>query len=292
MPGVAVVGPTYDVTLQAAVAGKNSCNSSGCDERWGDYLGTAIDPSDPTAVWVSGLYQVDNGGFGWGTWIAKVSTGSFALPTVTTGAASSITASGASVAGTVNPNGVATTYHVDYGLTSGYDSATTETSAGSGTSAVPVSAILTGLKGNTTYHYRVVATTATGSAIGKDLTFKTAKAPKPTITSVAFTGTGANPTVTITGTNFGSLPSATPAGCGATGSNYGATGLWFQDVTQGKWTAGKSGDCIGLVVSTWTSTQIVFGFGSFYSGFGPVTNKDKYKLEAAGVTKSGTVTYS
>ena len=91
---------------------------------------------------------------------------------------------------------MATTYHLDYGLTTGYDSATAETSAGSGSTPVTVSAKLTGLLPNTLYHYRVVATTAAGSAVSADRTFRTAG---PKITAVTFTGTPSSPTVTITG---------------------------------------------------------------------------------------------
>jgi hypothetical protein len=75
-PGTAVLATGYDVVLQPAVAGTTSCSSGQsppCDDRWGDYLGTAIDPSDPNSVWVSGLYQVSDGPYGWGTIIAKVS---------------------------------------------------------------------------------------------------------------------------------------------------------------------------------------------------------------------------
>ena len=80
-PGAAVLGPGFDVTLQRATPGASSCSSSQtppCDERWGDYLSAAIDPSDPSSVWVTGLYQPDNGPFGggtfdWATIIAEVS---------------------------------------------------------------------------------------------------------------------------------------------------------------------------------------------------------------------------
>ena len=294
-PEVAVVGPTYDVVLKPSASGLTVCGSSEtppCNPRWGDYLGTAIDPSDRTSIWVSGLYLAQSatqGAFEWGSWMAKVSATSFSLPTVTTGSASGITTTGATVAGTVNPNGVATTYHIDYGTTSGYTSATPRHSAGSGTSPVAVSATLAGLKPNTTYHYRVVATTATGNAIGPDATFKTLG---PQITSVTFTGTTANPTVTINGANFGSEPTGAPAGCGATGDTYGTTGLWFTDITQQGWTAGQTGDCIGLIVSSYTATQIVYQFGSFYSNFNPVTSGDSYKLEVQGVASTGTVTYT
>jgi hypothetical protein len=135
----------------------------------------------------------------------------------------------------------------------------------------------------------VVATTATGNAIGPDETFKTLG---PQITSLTFTGTPADPTVTINGSNFGTEPTGTPAGCSATGDTFGATGLWFTDITQQGWTAGQTGDCIGLIISSYAATQIVYQFGSFYSNFNPVTNGDSYKLEVQGVTSSGTVAYS
>jgi hypothetical protein len=80
-PGAAALGPGFNVTLQAATPGASSCSSTQpppCNERWGDYLSAAIDPSDPSSVWVTGLYQPTNGPFGggaddWATIIAKVS---------------------------------------------------------------------------------------------------------------------------------------------------------------------------------------------------------------------------
>lgn len=289
-PGAGVVGPGFDVPLEPAASGTSTCASGSsppCFERWGDYLGTAIDPSNPNDVWVTGLYQAGNGGFAWGTIIAEVSLNQYALPTVVTGAASKLTTTTATVAGTVNPNGVATTYHFDYGLTTGYDSTSPTKSAGSGTTPVNVSAALTGLTPGTLYHYRVVATTATGSAVGADRTFRT---PGPKITSVVFSGTPSNPTVTVNGSNFGSEPAGSAAGCGATGQTFGNS-LIFNDITQG-WAAGQSGDCIGLIVSSYTPTQVVFQFGSFYSNFNPVTNGDSYQMTVQTGTFSGTVNYT
>jgi hypothetical protein len=291
-PSAALAGPGFVVTLQPSAAGTNACsppNNPPCDERWGDYFGTAIDPSDPTSVWVTATYQGTSGGYGYGTVIARVSTTTFALPTVTTGSASKITAGGATLSGTVDPNGVATTSHIDYGLTSGYDSSTVETSAGSGSSAVPVSAKLTGLQENSVYHYRVVATTVTGSSVGPDKTFRIAG---PKITSVTFTGTAAAPTVTITGHNFGTEPTGSPAGCGATGDNFG-TSLWFDEITA-SWAAGEGGDCIALLVNSYSPTRIVYQFGSFYdtNGLAPANSGDQYQVTVMGNTFNGTVTYS
>lgn len=99
-------------------------------------------------------------------------------PVVVTGSAGSITSSGAVVAGTVDPQGSATTYRVDYGTTAGYGLQTAAQSAGSGDDPVAVSVPLTGLTASTTYHYRVVATNATGTSMGADRTLRTTAAPR------------------------------------------------------------------------------------------------------------------
>jgi hypothetical protein len=97
-------------------------------------------------------------------------------PAVTTGSVSKIKSTTAVVAGTVDPNGSATTYHVEYGTSTSYGHSTVPASAGSGTSNVAVSVALGGLKAKTTYHYRLVATSAGGTTVGSDRTFMTAKA--------------------------------------------------------------------------------------------------------------------
>ena len=108
-------------------------------------------------------------------------TATFALdaPTVTTGAASNVTQTGATVAGTVNPNGANVTgCRIDYGTSASYGSQVPCGSApGSGTSPVGVAATLSGLTAGTTYHYRVVAANAGGTTSGGDATFTTAAAP-------------------------------------------------------------------------------------------------------------------
>lgn len=99
-------------------------------------------------------------------------------PAVTTGPASNITRTAATVAGTVNPEGAATTYRVDYGTTAAYGSATAAASARSGTGAVNEAVALTGLAAGTTYHYRVEATNSGGTSYGADQTFTTARSTK------------------------------------------------------------------------------------------------------------------
>jgi hypothetical protein len=98
-------------------------------------------------------------------------------PTVTTQAASALTSSSATLNGTVNPNGQATSYHFDWGTSQSYLSSTSTQSAGSGTGNVAASANLTGLSPGTTYHYRLVATNGSGTTNGSDGSFTTSPAP-------------------------------------------------------------------------------------------------------------------
>jgi hypothetical protein len=57
-------------------------------------------------------------------------------------------------------------------------------------------------------------------------------------------------------------------------------------------TAGQTGDCIGLIVKSYTTTEIVYQFGAGYPNFRAVTAGDAYKLKVWGTSKSGTVAYS
>jgi hypothetical protein len=77
----------------------------------------------------------------------------------------------------VNPNGQATSWHFDYGTSSAYGSATATQNAGSGTSSRSVSSTLSGLSGGVTYHFRLVATNASGTTTAGDQTFVTVAAP-------------------------------------------------------------------------------------------------------------------
>ncbi len=100
-------------------------------------------------------------------------------PTATTGQASAITETGATIAGTVNPGGQATTYSFQYGLTTAYGLSTPELSAGADRSAHAVMAPLTELAPGTIYHYELIAHNTSGPAAGVDHTFTTASPPSP-----------------------------------------------------------------------------------------------------------------
>jgi phosphodiesterase/alkaline phosphatase D-like protein len=110
-------------------------------------------------------------------------------PTATTGASSGITDTQASLAGTVNPQGELTSYAFQYGTTTAYGQQTALTSAGSSTADTPVAADLAGLTPGTDYHYRVIATNASGTTVGADRTLRTTgTAPPPPPAPAATTG--------------------------------------------------------------------------------------------------------
>ena len=105
------------------------------------------------------------------------SDGTFATakmpPSVSTSSPSVVTSSSATLAGSVNPNGKATTYTFEYGPTTAYGLQSSAASAGTGTSATSVHTTVTGLVAGSTYHYRLIATSTDGSVASADATFVT-----------------------------------------------------------------------------------------------------------------------
>jgi hypothetical protein len=98
-------------------------------------------------------------------------------PTASTGGASQVTQTGATLTGTVNPQGSATTYSFEYGTAVTYGARTADVAAGSGTKNVTATAAVSALAPATRYHYRIVARSAAGVARGADRVFTTDKQP-------------------------------------------------------------------------------------------------------------------
>src|SRR5205807_3978687 len=85
--------------------------------------------------------------------------------------------------GTINPNGQATTWTVQYGTTPALGSETATQSAGSGTADVPVQTALTGLAAGSTLYYRFAAQNSRGS--DQSATQSQMLKPNPTATAGA-----------------------------------------------------------------------------------------------------------
>ena len=108
-------------------------------------------------------------------------TADFSLATLTTDPASGITTTGATLNGTVNANGWATSGFFRYGTTTGvYTQSTPPQSVGNGTAPVSLSAPITGLTPATTYFFIAVATTGNGESVGLERSFTTASPTGPT----------------------------------------------------------------------------------------------------------------
>lgn len=135
-----------------------------------------------------------------------------ASPTVDTGSATSIKDTSAELNGSLNPNGTTTDYYFQFGLTTGYGVNTKVHSAGAGTRTVAVKDGAGDLIPGTTYHYRLVATNAGGTSVGRDRTFKTTGHPPPGV------ATGAATALSTTGATL--TGAVNPAGA--------TTTYWFE----------------------------------------------------------------
>jgi PKD repeat protein len=92
----------------------------------------------------------------------------------------SVASDGAAVAGGIYPNGLDTTWWIQYGTTTAYGSQTAASDVGAGASPVAVNGYLLHLAPNATYHYRLVAQNSVGTTYGYDYTFTTAAASSST----------------------------------------------------------------------------------------------------------------
>jgi uncharacterized protein (TIGR02145 family) len=93
-------------------------------------------------------------------------------PIATTSAASSVTQTGATLNGNVNANNLSTTVTFEYGTTTSYGQTINATpNTVSGSTNTSVSASLSGLTANLTYHFRVKATNSAGTTTGNDMSF-------------------------------------------------------------------------------------------------------------------------
>jgi hypothetical protein len=135
--------------------------------RWGDYFMLAIDPSDNETFWATAQYV--GSGNSSKTRIATFKLGN--APLAVTLDPTNITSATATLNGTVNPNTLATNYYFEWGESVSYGNSTSVVSAGSGSSAVNVTANISGLIPGTTYHYRIAATNADGTVYGSNKTF-------------------------------------------------------------------------------------------------------------------------
>jgi sugar lactone lactonase YvrE len=198
----------------------------------------------------------------------------FTPPTATTTAATSVAGSSATLNGTVNDEGTATTVTFQYGTTTSYGTTVTATTpaggivaAGSGNTATAVG--VSGLLPLTTYHYTVSATANGTTVNGSDMTFTTS-GTQPTVTglSPSFGAAAGGGTITITGTSL----------TGATAVSFGAaatTNVVVVSPTTVTATipAGTAGSSVNVTVTTpnGTSAGSIYTYSALTSYTAPTT---------------------
>ena len=114
-------------------------------------------------------------------------------PAIQSVASNSVTSNGATLQASVIPNLDGATAYFQYGLSTVYGSQTTSQTLSASSSAVAVTAPLTGLVAGAVYHYRLVTVTSQGTFTSSDMTFATSSAPLvitgsfPGVASTGFT---------------------------------------------------------------------------------------------------------
>jgi hypothetical protein len=135
--------------------------------------------------------------------IAKLFATAYQADNLVTGPATAISTSGATLNGSVNPEGAAVDVSFQFGTTMAYGSQTAQQKIGVSNSSQSFSASIGGLPPGTTIHYRAVATSDFAPpVVGGDQTFKTATPPGPGHTKVGkakVSGTSASVLVKCTG---------------------------------------------------------------------------------------------
>ncbi|MBK8521668.1 MAG: hypothetical protein IPL54_12675 [Chitinophagaceae bacterium] len=201
----ALAGFTYSTT-----AGGTYTTSLSLVQPGGAYSQQIFVQFTPTAVQsYNGNIPVGGGG-ATAINVAASGAGVNTIPTVTTGAASAITTTTATLAGTIPANGCSavTAYGVEYSTTNGFPNGTGTPVASTNLSGINFSSNATSLIPGTTYYYHAYATNAGGTAYGAQQSFTTVGAPA--LSTSALTGFGnvcinttAGPnSFTITGSNL------------------------------------------------------------------------------------------
>ncbi len=201
----ALAGYTYSTTV-----GGTYTTSLSLVQPGGSYSQQIFVKFTPTAVQSYNGNIAVGGGGATAINVAAAGSGVNTIPTVTTGAASAITTTTATLAGTIPSNGCSavSAYGVEYSTINGFPNGSGTPVVSTNLSGINFSSNVTGLTPGTVYYYHAYATNAGGTGYGAQQTFTTVAAP--ILSASALTGfgnvcinttTSAN-SFTITGVNL------------------------------------------------------------------------------------------
>jgi len=177
-------------------------------------------------------------------------------PTVTTQAASSINAAGATLNGLVNAKNDSATVTFEYGTTTSYGTTVTaDQSPVTGSTDTAVSATITGLAPNTLYHFRVVGQNSAGTSNGADLTFTT-DTSLPIVTTQAASNIEPD-SATLNGLANANNDSTTVTFEYGLDTNYGSTVTAAQSPVTGSTDTAVSANITGLDPNTMYHFRVV-----------------------------------
>lgn len=190
---------TADVTV-AALAGYTYSTTSGgtytssltITQPGGSFSQPIFVRFDPTAVQsYNGNIAVAGGGVTTPVNVAASGAGVNTLPTVSSGSATGISTTGATVAGTISANGctAVSAYGIEYSTTAGFPNGTGTPVPASNLAAGNFSSTIGGLVPATTYYYHAYATNGGGTAYGAEQSFAT-DAAVPTLSAGTLTAFG------------------------------------------------------------------------------------------------------
>jgi hypothetical protein len=205
------VGPLSGYAFSTTAAGTYAPSLS-LTQPGGSYSQQIFVQFTPTAVQsYNGNIPVNGGGVTTAINVAASGSGINDAPTVTTGAASSITQTSATLAGTISNTGCSaiSAYGIEYSTTPGFANSTGTPVTASNLSTGNFSSNVAGLASGTTYYYHAYATNAGGTSYGAEQSFTTAT-PNPTLNvsslasfgNICINNTSAANSFTITGTNL------------------------------------------------------------------------------------------
>jgi uncharacterized protein (TIGR02145 family) len=293
----ATSGGTISSDGGASITARGVCWSSSVDPSTSDsktsdnngigqFVSNISDLSAGTTYHVR-AYAINSVGTAYGEDITFLTLGQ--SPVATTMAATNISATGATLNGTVNANDLSTTVTFEYGSSTSYGQTSGATPGPvTGNTSTNVSAGITSLTPGATYHFRIKAVNSLGTIYGSDLVFST-QGLAPTATTQAATNLSSS-SATLNGTvnanglsttisfeygttiSYGQTAVATPGqitGNSITSANAARTGL-----TQGTTyhfrikavnSAGTSYGSDLTFTTTNTGTQIIDIDGNVYT---------------------------
>lgn len=206
--------------------------------------------------------------------VANASVALALSPGVATQPATSVGETTATLNGKVNPNGLETKIYFEYGTTTSYGSKTAEVNVGSGTTTLEKAQGVSGLKPNTLYHFRIVASNADGSSQGIGRTFTTGGPPEVTNSGIEFHASGEGATLKASvdpnghsttyqfeyGTKSGVYTNTTPIESAGNGTTPKAVSYTITGLTPGNWyywrvTASYSGGKVNASESSFLSSK-------------------------------------